>query len=128
MKQKRKKSKRKVKSKKRLSIKIPSQTKDADGNTIIKVSESWANHAYVNDSKYKKKYKQSIHFSSIRQKKALEVFYLMLYCYRYFLQLEKSCFSEEFCKKYALEFLICNNQKIWKILSQMSQNMRIKVA
>ena len=57
---KRKKSKRKVKSKKRLSFKIPSQTKDADGNTIIKVSESWANHAYVNDSKYKKKYKLSI--------------------------------------------------------------------
>ena len=57
---KRKKSKRRVKSKKALSFKIPSQTKDADGNTIIKVSESWANHAYVNDLKYKKKYKLSI--------------------------------------------------------------------
>ena len=27
---------------------------------MIKVSDSWANHAYVNESKYKKKYKLSI--------------------------------------------------------------------
>ena len=32
----------------------------SDGNTVIKVSDSWANHAYVNESKYKKKYKLSI--------------------------------------------------------------------
>ena len=28
--------------------------------SLIKVSDSWANHAYVNESKYKKKYKLSI--------------------------------------------------------------------
>ncbi len=52
---------RKKSSKKRkLKFKIPSFSRDSDGNTIIKVSENWANHAYVNDSKYKKKYKLSI--------------------------------------------------------------------
>ena len=35
-------------------------SKDSDGNSIIKVSDSWANQAYVNESKYKKKYKLSI--------------------------------------------------------------------
>ncbi len=35
-------------------------SKDSDGNSIIKVSDSWANQAYVNDKKYKKKYKLSI--------------------------------------------------------------------
>ena len=33
---------------------------DGDGKSLIKVSDSWANHAYVNESKYKKKYKLSI--------------------------------------------------------------------
>ena len=34
--------------------------KISDGNSIIKVSDSWAKHAYVNKSKYQKKYKLSI--------------------------------------------------------------------
>jgi acetyl-CoA synthetase len=56
-----KKKTRKVKiSKRRQILKSPTQSKDSEGNTIIKVSESWANQAYVNASKYKKKYKLSI--------------------------------------------------------------------
>ena len=50
---------RKISIKKQISKPL-NQSKDADGNTIIKVSESWANQAYVNESKYKKKYKLSI--------------------------------------------------------------------
>jgi len=49
--------KRKVR---RINFKAPTFSKDNDGNSIIKVSDSWANHAYVNESKYKKKYKFSI--------------------------------------------------------------------
>ncbi len=56
----RKKNKKKDISRKRQIFKSPNQSKDSDGNTIIKVSESWSNHAYVNESKYKKKYKHSI--------------------------------------------------------------------
>ena len=56
----RKKTKRKKISREKQIFKAPNQSKDSEGNTIIKVSESWANHAYVNDSKYKKKYKLSI--------------------------------------------------------------------
>ncbi len=52
-------SRAKVK-RKRFSSKTLPQSKDSDGNSIIKVSDSWANQAYVNDSKYKKKYKLSI--------------------------------------------------------------------
>jgi acetyl-CoA synthetase len=33
---------------------------DSDGNTIIKVSESWSNQALVNKSKYQKKYSLSL--------------------------------------------------------------------
>ncbi len=66
----RKKTRRSKKSKKR-SIKTKKSSrgqvfkkqyfsKDSDGNSIIKVSDNWANHAYVNSSKYKKKYKLSI--------------------------------------------------------------------
>ena len=56
-----KKKTRKVrKSLKQKKIKSLIQSKDSDGNTLIKVSDNWANHAYVNDSKYKKKYKLSI--------------------------------------------------------------------
>ena len=55
-----KKSRKRKVSKKRQTFKAPNQSKDSDGNTIIKVSDSWANHAYVNESKYKKKYKLSI--------------------------------------------------------------------
>ena len=50
----RKKTKRKKISREKQIFKAPNQSKDSEGNTIIKVSESWANHAYVNDSKYKK--------------------------------------------------------------------------
>ncbi len=61
VKKRRKKSKKKRRtSKRRQSFKTPTLSKDSDGNTIIKVSESWANQAYVNASKYKKKYKLSI--------------------------------------------------------------------
>ena len=35
-------------------------TKDSDGNTLIKVSESWAKQALVNKNKYQKKYNVSI--------------------------------------------------------------------
>ena len=62
-----KKSKKKVKKTKRykkrsrkLKPKALNLSKDSDGNSIIKVSDSWANQAYVNESKYKKKYKLSI--------------------------------------------------------------------
>ena len=34
--------------------------KDEDGNSVIKVSDSWSNQALVNSSKYKKKYNTSI--------------------------------------------------------------------
>ena len=54
---KRKKSRRKAR---RINFKAPTLSKDSDGNSVIKVSDSWANHAYVNESKYKKKYKMSI--------------------------------------------------------------------
>ena len=47
-------------SSKRHSLKALPQSKDSDGNTIIKVSDSWSNQAYVNGSKYKTKYKLSI--------------------------------------------------------------------
>ena len=53
-------SKRKKTSRKRHSQKALSQSKDSDGNTVIKVSDSWSNQAYVNGAKYKKKYKLSI--------------------------------------------------------------------
>ena len=62
-KKKKKKNRRSVKKGKKsrkAKFKSPIQSKDSDGNSIIKVSDSWANQAYVNESKYKKKYKLSI--------------------------------------------------------------------
>ncbi len=53
-------TKRRKSSKRQKIFKSPPQSKDNEGNTIIKVSDSWANQAYVNGSKYKKKYKLSI--------------------------------------------------------------------
>ena len=53
------KSKKKIK-KRNQTAKLLSQSKDSDGNTVIKVSDSWSNQAYINESKYKKKYKLSI--------------------------------------------------------------------
>jgi len=55
-----KKSRKRKVSRKKQTFKVSSQYKDGDGNTVIKVSDSWANYAYVNESKYKKKYKLSI--------------------------------------------------------------------
>tara|TARA_X000001036_G_scaffold213327_1_gene199972 strand:+ start:1220 stop:3340 length:2121 start_codon:yes stop_codon:yes gene_type:complete len=55
-----KKSKKRRVSKKRQTFKNLIESKDSDGNTLIKVSDNWAHHAYVNESKYKKKYKLSI--------------------------------------------------------------------
>ena len=57
---KRKKSGTKTKKTRRINFKAPTYSKDSDGNSVIRVSDSWANHAYVNESKYKKKYKMSI--------------------------------------------------------------------
>ena len=57
---KRKKSRTKARKGRRINFKAPTLSKDSDGNSVIKVSDSWANHAYVNESKYKKKYKMSI--------------------------------------------------------------------
>ena len=62
----RSKIRKKLKSKSRKSkprkfnLKAPKLLEDGDGKSLIKVSDSWANHAYVNESKYKKKYKLSI--------------------------------------------------------------------
>ena len=50
-----KKTSKKIKKFKKNTIK-----KDSDGNTIIKVSESWSNQALVNKSKYQKKYSLSL--------------------------------------------------------------------
>ena len=58
-----KKSRKKNKSKKKDIKKISKkqiQKKDKDGNTVIKVSDSWAKQALVNKSKYKKKYSFSV--------------------------------------------------------------------
>ncbi len=55
----RKRIKRK-KLKKRKVFNSPTQSKDSDGNTIIKVSDSWAKHAYINKAKYQNKYKLSV--------------------------------------------------------------------
>ena len=60
---KRRKKLSKKRSKKRV-IKVKSKksiiAKDEDGNTLIKVSESWSNQALINGSKYKKKYNLSV--------------------------------------------------------------------
>ena len=54
------KSRRKSKKVRKINFKTPTYSKDNEGNSVIKVSDSWANYAYVNESKYKKKYKLSI--------------------------------------------------------------------
>ena len=57
----RKKSKKRKVSKKKVSRSKKSIiVKDEDGNSVIKVSDSWSNQALVNSSKYKKKYNTSI--------------------------------------------------------------------
>ena len=60
--------KRKLNSKKKKSLKkrkiirkkVSKETKDVDGNLVFKVPEKWSEQAYVNKSKYEKKYKFSI--------------------------------------------------------------------
>ena len=61
-------SKKKIKKRRKNSSKktkvfkskVPRETKDADGNTVFKVPETWSKQAYVNKSQYEKKYKLSI--------------------------------------------------------------------
>ena len=53
-------SRKKSKKVRKINFKAPTYSKDNEGNPVIKVSDSWSNHAYVNESKYKKKYKLSI--------------------------------------------------------------------
>ena len=57
---KKKSKKRKVSKKKVSRSKKSIIVKDEDGNSVIKVSDSWSNQAIVNSSKYKKKYNTSI--------------------------------------------------------------------
>ena len=57
---KRKSKSNKVKKARKINFKSPKLIEDNDGNLIIKVSDSWDKHAYVNKSKYQKKYKLSI--------------------------------------------------------------------
>ena len=58
----RRKKSKSIKSKKirKIKFKAPKIIEDSDGKSLIKVSDSWANQAYVNKSKYQKKYKLSI--------------------------------------------------------------------
>ena len=52
--------KKKTFSYKKKSSKKILKTEDDEGNSVIKVSEYWSNQAYVNKSKYQKKYNLSI--------------------------------------------------------------------
>ena len=54
----RKKKTKKIKSK--ISIKKQILARDDDGNTIVKISESWSKQAFANKSKYQKKYNLSL--------------------------------------------------------------------
>ncbi len=51
---------KKSRKKKKISSKKTLLTQDDDGNSVIKVSEYWENQAYVNKSKYQKKYNLSV--------------------------------------------------------------------
>ena len=55
-----KRKKKSSKNKKKFKVKPSKETKDADGNTVFKVSENWSKQAYVNKSQYEKKYRLSI--------------------------------------------------------------------
>ena len=57
---KRKSKSSRVKKARKINFKSPKLIEDSDGKSIIKVSDSWDKHAYVNKSKYQKKYKLSI--------------------------------------------------------------------
>ena len=49
--------KKSLRLKKTLTKTASKETKDGDGNLVLKVSESWSKQAYVNKSQYEKKYK-----------------------------------------------------------------------
>ena len=51
---------RKVKKTRKINFNSPKLIEDGEGNSIIKVSDGWDKHAYVNKSKYQKKYRLSI--------------------------------------------------------------------
>ena len=60
---KKKNKKRRKKSRKKIKVvkKKPSkETVDSDGNSVFRVSETWAKQAYVNKAQYEKKYKLSL--------------------------------------------------------------------
>ena len=60
---KKKSKKRRRKSQKKIKVvkkKSPKETVDSDGNSVFKVSEAWAQQAYVNKAQYEKKYKLSL--------------------------------------------------------------------
>ena len=60
---KKKNKKRRKKSRKKIKVvkKKPSkETVDSDGNSVFRVSETWAKQAYVNRTQYEKKYKLSL--------------------------------------------------------------------
>ncbi len=69
-KKKKRKSKKRIKKKSKIQKKTSSykkklskkilRTEDDEGNSVIKVSEYWSNQAFVNKSKYQKKYNLSI--------------------------------------------------------------------
>ena len=59
-KKKRKSKSSRIKKVRKINFKAPKLSEDSDGKSIIKVSDSWDKHAYVNKSKYQKKYKLSI--------------------------------------------------------------------
>ena len=60
VKKRRKSKSSKSKKPRKINFKAAKLSEDADGKSLIKVSDSWANHAYVNKSQYLKKYKLSI--------------------------------------------------------------------
>ena len=55
-----KRTKKFTKKIKKTNKKSSKETVDSDGNTVFKVSDTWARQAYVNKSQYEKKYKLSI--------------------------------------------------------------------
>ena len=50
----RKSKRKKVRKSRKINFKSPKLIEDSDGKSIIKVSDSWDKHAYINKSKYQK--------------------------------------------------------------------------
>ena len=66
---KRKSKSRGIKKTRKINFKSPKLIEDSDGNSIIKVSDSWDKHAYVNKSKYQKKYNfKPVYFTKVENK------------------------------------------------------------